>query len=835
MITLADFYKSNTPSMSNSKDMDISFTNTEVFPKGGVYIGEFTSATGHQVPALIPLQDANGLCFLETQDNKQVIYSTIQTIALRLAASINPRLCKFTLYDPTGLGANLISLVRLSSEIKGAQVITDPDTLKKSLLEIKKSIPDTIQNVLGYQYLGKTLMDYNSSAEEMAKPYRFIFIVDFPVSLTEEHQNLIEDIVRNGKQAGIFVVLGLDTTFSTDKTYQVCNPKKLLDLMTVVYPSKDRYYIKNIQGAKFYNKFRLTLNSKLPDVDLNDSLVDIINERLKEDSSLKVELSDILTDANFWSRSSSRGIEVPIGKVNARVLQNLSLSVEDGILDSPHHCIIGGATGSGKTVLLHDIICNAAWLYSPKELQFILLDFKEGTEFKIYEDLPHVRVLSTRSDLDFAKSVFDYLDKEIARRGDLFKEKKVANIGRYNEVAETPLPRIILIVDEFQKLLDGNVRSVAYFGTALEDFGRRARSFGINMLLATQSLAGVNFQHALSHFGLRIVMKLNTVRDCTSFLDYNNSVPYTDLTSKGAAVYNARGGLLNGNVVFQAAYIGETKLLNLINRYKEAAVDHYGETPASDRFVYDGARAADINNNKLLEQHQGVNDKECVVFVGEYRTLSSDHVSFRLQKKKSSNIVVVGKDEVAGDSLVKHIVRQFLSQSSSSSSVFVLDNAEYEENPLFELLEDDRVIINDGDEAILSAISDLYADFETRQGVYVDNKSRNLIVLKNLYGIRELKKEKYGNPPEALKKLLTIIAEGPSKGIHILLCCSMYKHFSDMFESSLAQFDTRIELKGGDGYNLFKGCENVDKVDRQYSANILLPKEDEPIRIKLYK
>ena len=67
-----------------------------------------------------------------------------------------------------------------------------------------------------------------------------------------------------------------------------------------------------------------------------------------------------LNQSNLWSRDASAGVEIPIGKVNSVDLQNFVLSLSDGISDTPHHCLIGGATGSGKTILLHNIICNGA-------------------------------------------------------------------------------------------------------------------------------------------------------------------------------------------------------------------------------------------------------------------------------------------------------------------------------------------------------------------------------------------------------------------------------------------------------------------------------------------
>ena len=75
---------------------------------------------------------------------------------------------------------------------------------------------------------------------------------------------------------------------------------------------------------------------------------------------------------------------------------------------------------SGKSVLLHNIILGISSKYSVDECQFLLLDYKEGTEFQPYENLPHAHVLSTESDASFGLKTLEFIDKEITK-GDLLR------------------------------------------------------------------------------------------------------------------------------------------------------------------------------------------------------------------------------------------------------------------------------------------------------------------------------------------------------------------------------------------------------------------------------
>lgn len=64
MITVSDYYKKNIPTLSNSKEVDISLDRTFVFPEDGIYIGDFTSITGHKVLRLYHWKKRMGYVFL---------------------------------------------------------------------------------------------------------------------------------------------------------------------------------------------------------------------------------------------------------------------------------------------------------------------------------------------------------------------------------------------------------------------------------------------------------------------------------------------------------------------------------------------------------------------------------------------------------------------------------------------------------------------------------------------------------------------------------------------------------------------------------------------------
>src|SRR6201999_3242039 len=118
------------------------------------------------------------------------------------------------------------------------------------------------------------------------------------------------------------------------------------------------------------------------------------------------------------------------------------------------HALIAGKTGSGKSTLLHVMITNLALWYSADEVEFYLVDFKKGVEFKTYEThgLPHARAIAVESDREFGLSVLQRVDAELTRRGEIFRKLGVQDLASYRQTKESrPMPRTLLIIDEFQE------------------------------------------------------------------------------------------------------------------------------------------------------------------------------------------------------------------------------------------------------------------------------------------------------------------------------------------------------------------------------------------------
>jgi DNA segregation ATPase FtsK/SpoIIIE-like protein len=159
------------------------------------------------------------------------------------------------------------------------------------------------------------------------------------------------------------------------------------------------------------------------------------------------------------------------------------------IIDFTHnltpHLLFGGPTGGGKSNLLNQGICGMSYRYTPEELNFVLIDLKDGIELGCYYDLPHT--IGFCETVGEAEAELETLLEEIPRRNQLFKEAGVKKLTEYNSIMEEKLPRILVIADEFAQfnnIPDKKYKTKLY--SKWEALIQLGRSAGIHVILGTQ-------------------------------------------------------------------------------------------------------------------------------------------------------------------------------------------------------------------------------------------------------------------------------------------------------------------------------------------------------------
>ncbi|MFJ6655860.1 FtsK/SpoIIIE domain-containing protein [Streptomyces sp. NPDC091377] len=191
--------------------------------------------------------------------------------------------------------------------------------------------------------------------------------------------------------------------------------------------------------------------------------------------------------------------------------------------DGPH-ALIAGTTGSGKSELLQTLVASLAVANRPDELTFVLVDYKGGSAFAECADLPHTVGMVTDLDTHLVERALVSLGAELKRREHLLAAAGAKDIEdhadrRTRDPALPPLPRLVLVIDEFASM----VRELPDFVTGLVGIAQRGRSLGLHLILATQRPSGAVTADIRANTNLRIALRTTDQGESRDIIDAPDS------------------------------------------------------------------------------------------------------------------------------------------------------------------------------------------------------------------------------------------------------------------------------------------------------------------------
>lgn len=154
------------------------------------------------------------------------------------------------------------------------------------------------------------------------------------------------------------------------------------------------------------------------------------------------------------------------------------------------HLLIGGTTGSGKSVSINAMIMSILMRATPSEVRFIMIDPKR-VEFTPYNGIPHLYVPVVTEPRE-AASALSWGVAEMERRLKVFSHVGARNIAQYNTKVQKKqleddeaheLPYIVIIIDELADLMMNVGKEVEF---SISRIAQLARAAGIHLIVATQ-------------------------------------------------------------------------------------------------------------------------------------------------------------------------------------------------------------------------------------------------------------------------------------------------------------------------------------------------------------
>lgn len=787
----------------------------------------------NRIPLIIDLDRDGGL----VTDS----HETATSVLLRLLALLPAGQLRAHVFDPQALGDSvkmLFGLGDVATKIIGTKVKTDARELSELLIEVEEHLTFVTQKYLGGSY--DSLTAYNSAADEVAEPYRLLLFFDYPKGFVRadgshdsEALDRLGKIVKAGPRCGVFTIVVRETLTAAE------SPISQLPQLFVhnVLDQQTAERLTGLRGSAFRSEWDLrgeTHRGKsctavmleggdaylesvsappryLPEPKANAAAVGALLAHIERGLAT---VAEVRVDAKSLHRLASRKLEQAVAK-GVRSYEVLPAPAEpdswwhgdstDGLTsvfarvgaadvgeltfnsETPS-ALLGGRPGSGKSVLLHAVIGSLARRYSPEQLELYLVDLREGVEFQVYAAgaLPHAKVVAVESEREFALSVLQSVDDEITRRGETLRGTRgeQVELAGYRNRTGLPMPRILVVVDEFHVLFTTDDKLAGVAAQLLDRIIRQGRGFGVHALLASQTLAGMVAlgSHTLRQVPVRIALQSD---DADSRIVLGDDNPDARLLNRsGEGIMNRRSGLRDANERFQTVFSESSEREQLVADLR-ALADRVGllQRPT----VFEGRKPAAVDDITLSSVRAAITPNTLALPIGLPMTLGGPVVA-ELRREPGGNLLIVADETQARPLLTLAVAAGRLAMIRVHIINFVAASSPWEDT-LDLLVDRSGVTVTTREaEGKLKELADLVAQRLERSE---HRDSAHILLLSELHRARKFDPSGYqGRESELLEQ---IVKDGPDVGVHTVAWCdkpvSVERRLST---SALREFGVRV-------------------------------------------
>ena len=601
------------------------------------------------IPHMVPFLNGGNIIIKCDNLTKQKALDLAAGIILRNLLAIYKDL-KLHLVDTESMTKNFGELRLLNDKIYN-RYVTESNAVREKLDFINNVILDISTKLTRDT---PSLFDFNKKAL-VTKPYHLLFLSNLILDCgtTEGMQKLLS-ILSNGLNAGVscIMILNIDLLNTNEEEFsrnkgnisyidQFSKFCSIIDLNSNIFKT-------NLYGLEMTNKIESILDFKYQNV------IDFINEKINKESKTSVLYKDyLINEDKWWNKNNKEGIVSNIGVLLEE--SNKLFQLKLGLNQDDFSCLICGKPGTGKSSLYHTFLSDTMINYSPKEVQFYLIDMK-GTEFAIYanEDVftPHISVVASNSEREFALNVIDELIKLGEERSRKYKSFGVNGLIKYNEkCAESEKdPIVILMIDEFVQLFNSSDKLSNVALSGLLKIVQVYRAHGILFVAAFQTLSttSISLSNLIDLIPIRIVHKAAD-SDNQKLLKESNSFNsekgiLTKLDKVGQFIFNNNGGMesaSNKHKLVQSLFIPNPSTV-----LSEIAIFSKNKLQSSEKYktrVYDLEKLAKFENNKAMDNLEKIrSSSKLEIYLGQAMSLAVDDVYFDINIENSSNILILG-------------------------------------------------------------------------------------------------------------------------------------------------------------------------------------------------
>lgn len=299
--------------------------------------------------------------------------------------------------------------------------------------------------------------------------------------------------------------------------------------------------------------------------------------------------------------------------------KHLLITLGRDITGKPHyaniakmpHLLIAGATGAGKSIMIHDLITSLLYRNSPQEMRFLMVDPKR-VELTQYNGIPHL-LTPVITDTKKAILALKWLGKEMERRYDILEAESVRDIASYHENVynkksgdETPpdggpeaMPYIVTVIDELADMMQTYPREME---SAIVRLAQMSRAVGIHLVLSTQRPSVKVITGLIkANIPARIALQVASQIDSRTILDMGGA---EKLLGAGDMLYLS--GDMSKPLRIQAPFITENEVKKIVKHLSKAYESELGdeidlENVGKDSLIF-SATVGDDEEDEMYEE-----------------------------------------------------------------------------------------------------------------------------------------------------------------------------------------------------------------------------------------
>ena len=705
-------------------------------------------------PLLFDLRNPFNVLIASPENTAKYVKEFTHHIMWSLLSYIPVTKVNICVADSQQRGNSILPFLDLRKKVPsifGDVIYTNPDQIFEKLQSINSYIDQFIQDKLGIKYTD--IIDYNIHTPRRAEPITLLVFYDFPAGLDGRGIDELFNIIRNGAKCGFYTIICHNPEVRFSRYESIDERLEDLQKFCISIDYKDDQYV--------LLPFNLPITLPEP---LNPNTISVFTDnyvdRVEELNKKGISFEDIL-DRELFEGNTKKELVIPMGIGDEDAV--VSLMFGSG---TSHHGLIGGGTGGGKSTLLHTLIMSSMLRYDPNQINLYLMDFKGGTEFEIYESqrLPHIKLLALDAMQEFGESILENLVEELDQRSIDFKRSGgYTNIEDYVNGTGKKMPRILVIIDEFQILFDDSTnRKVAMNCAQLaKRIVTQGRSYGIHLLMATQStniISNLTLERGTIE-QMRVRIGLKCGEDDTRYL-FSDRYEYDAREKmkgpKGTAVLNEDYTEDIGNIGLRVAYCDS----DLKNKYLKIVAEKCTDYACTTQ-VFEGARTESLIHYLESADIKMTSETKIRIHMGA-KIKVADPFEIELDRKRKHNLLVCSVNESMTNNVVNDYMLSML--LNQNSTVYCIDG--------------DTLVGDDSCGSLYAAFKNRFSEFhnaETRADIvqfvhdiyqiYLERKKHNekgqiLIVIKNLQYL-DLVKSMFKNDPVLESEYLELETDDP--------------------------------------------------------------------------